>query len=164
MVVIQYAAVFDLWCTLHLAPVEPVAGESHDFIVHAVLDFQQGYYLGLVFGDALHQGLAQSGSQGCNTLYGRRQLAMVACQNHPAGSFHRNPAGGFQGLGCLVDKQGAELHAFQQPVGRTHQGAGDDTCLAEEFAIDADFYLGGTALQPIHLLMIVLAAFLPVFS
>ena len=89
---------------------------------------------------------------------------MVARQNHPAGSLHRNPAGSFQSLRSLVDKEGAELHAFQQPVGRTHQGAGDDTRLAKEFAVDADFYFGGTTLQPIHLLMIVLAAFLPVFS
>ena len=62
MVIIQYAAVFDLRRTLHLSPVEPVARESHDFVVHAVLDFQQGYYFRLIFGDALHQGLAQSGS------------------------------------------------------------------------------------------------------
>ena len=89
---------------------------------------------------------------------------MVARQNHPAGSPHRNPAGGFQCLRCLVDKQGAELHTFQQPVSRTYQGAGDDTRLSKEFRVDSDFYLGGTALQPIHLLMIVLASFLPVFS
>ena len=89
---------------------------------------------------------------------------MVARQNHPAGSSHRNPAGSFQSLRSLVNKEGAELHSLQQSVGRTYQGTGDDTRLAKEFAIDADFYFGGTALQPLHLLMIVLASFLPVFS
>ena len=89
---------------------------------------------------------------------------MVACQNHPAGSLHRNPAGSFQSLGSLVDKEGTELHAFQQMMGRTYEGTGDDTRLAKEFCVDAEFYLGGTALQPIHLLMIVLATLLSVLS
>lgn len=88
---------------------------------------------------------------------------MVACQNHPAGSSHRNPAGCFQSLGSLVDKEGTELHSLQQSVGRTYQGAGNDTRLAKEFCVDADFYFGSTALQPLNLLMIVLASFLPVF-
>ena len=87
---------------------------------------------------------------------------MVARQNHPAGSSHRNPTGCLQRLCSLVDKEGTKLHTFQQTMSGTHKRTGDDTSLAKEFCINTDFYLGSTASQSVHFLMKTLASFLAV--
>ena len=61
------------------------------------------------FHDALHECLAQSGFEGSDALDGGRKLTMVTSQDDAADTAHGNPAGCFQSLGCLVDKQGAKL-------------------------------------------------------
>ena len=47
--------------------------------------------------------------EGCDALDGGGKLTMVASQDDATDTAHGNPAGCFQGLGCLVDKQGAKL-------------------------------------------------------
>ena len=115
----------------------------------------------MVFHDALHQRLAQSAFQGGDTLHGGRQLTMVAGKNHARGLADGNPAGGFEGLGSLIYKQGAEFHPLQQSVRGAHQRTGDDAGLAEEFALYADFKFRGALLQPFHLLVIFVVTAFP---
>ena len=114
---------------------------------------EQRHHLRLHLDDTLHQCLSQSCLQGGNALHRRRQLTVVTSQYHPADATHGNPAGGLQCLCRLVDKQRAELHAVQQPMGRTHQRAGNDTCLAEQFGVDAYLQFRGTAFQAFQLLV-----------
>ena len=59
---------------------------------------------------------------------------------HPADGY---PAGRFQGLGGLVDEQGAELLAVEQPVGGAYEGAGDDAGAVHQFLVDAQLNLRG---------------------
>ena len=49
-------------------------------------------------------------------------------------------------------------------MGRAYQRAGDDSCLAHQLGVDSYLYLGGTALQPVHLLVEVLASLLAVLA
>ena len=45
------------------------------------------------------------------------------------------------------------MFAFEHPVGASGEGAGYDTCLAEERRAYAQLQFGGAALQTVHLLM-----------
>ena len=159
---VQDASIFHLWRTLHLSAVEVVAGEAHDVIVHAVLNLQQGDGLRVVFYDALHQCLAQSCFESGDAFDGRRQLAVVTGQDYPRHSSYGYPAGGFQGLCRLVNEQCAELLTVQQAVGRTYQGRGNDTGLAEQFVVDAYLQCRSATLQTLQLLVVLLIASLAV--
>ena len=110
----------------------------------------------MVLDDALHERLAQSCLQGGEALHGGWQLAVVAGKDDAAHAPHGNPAGGFESLGGFVDKQGAELLAFQQSVGRAYEGTGDDTGFAEELGIDAHLEFGGALLQSFQFLVVAL--------
>ena len=57
-VIVENATVAHLWCTHHLAVVEPVGGEAHDLLVHPVLHLQQRHHCGLPLYDAFHESLA----------------------------------------------------------------------------------------------------------
>ena len=111
--------------------IEPVGGETHDILIHTVLDLEQGDRLGMMVDDALHERLVESALHGCETLDGGRQLAVVARQNHTRGPADRNPAGRLKRLSRLVDEECTELHAVEQTVGTAHQRAGDDMRLAK---------------------------------
>ena len=63
---------------LDLAVVEPVGGEFHDGIVHAVLHFEQGDGVGLILHDAFHERLAESLFHGLVALDGGWKLLVVA--------------------------------------------------------------------------------------
>ena len=80
---VEDAAEFHFGGTLHLIAIEPVAGETHDLLVHAVLQLQQGDRFGVVLHDALHQRFAEAGLEGCKAFDGRRQLTMVAGKDNP---------------------------------------------------------------------------------
>ena len=64
---------------------------------------------------------------------------MVARQNDPVRFADRNPAGGFERLGGLVDKESREVTVGQPPVGRPDQRAGYDTRLVEQCRVEIHF-------------------------
>ena len=137
----------------HHVVVEPVGGEAHDVLVHAILYAEQRHHLGLFRGDALHECASQSALQRLVALHRRGQLTVVAGEDDAAGTTDGYPAGGLEGLGGLVDEQRAELHAVEQAVGRADECGGDDARLAEQLGVDAYLQLGGAALQAVHLLV-----------
>ena len=145
----------DLRGTHHFAVIEPVAREAHDLFVHAILHLQQRHHLGLVLHDALHECLAQTGTQGRNTLHRGWQLAVVARQHHARSLANGNPTGRFERLGRLVDEECGILLPVQQAMGRAHERGSDDACLTEKFAVDAYFDLCSSRFQPLQLLMVV---------
>ena len=51
---LEYRLMANLWCRLHFPLIEPLTGELHDGLVHAVLYLQECHLLGVVFHDALH--------------------------------------------------------------------------------------------------------------
>ena len=57
---VEDGAVFDFGGRFDLIAVEPVGGEAHDFLVHAVLHLQEGDGFGMVFHDAFHEGFAET--------------------------------------------------------------------------------------------------------
>ena len=136
-----------------MSVIEIIAGEAHDFIVHAILYLQQGDGLRVHLNNALHQGLAKSSLQSRKALDGRRKLTMVASKDDTTDTAHGNPAGSLQGLSSFVDEQGAELLSFQQTTATAHKGRGNDTCLAKEVAVDANLQLRGATFQAFQLLM-----------
>ena len=103
-VVVEDAAVAHLWGALHLAAVEPVGGEAHDFLVHAVLHAEQGDGLGVVVDESFHERAAQSGFQRRQTLHCGRQLAVVSGEHHARDAADGNPTGGLQCLCGFIYK------------------------------------------------------------
>ena len=83
---------------------------------------------------------------------------MIAGKDDAGAAADGNPAGSFQGLGGLVDKQRAKLLTVKQSVGRPYQRASDDTRLAEELGIDTYLKLGGALLEALHLLVVLVVA------
>ena len=153
VVVVEDASEAHIGRRLHAALIEPVAGEAHNLLVHAILGLQQGDSLGMIAHDALHERHTESALHGSQTLHRGRQLAVVAGKDdalHTTGGY---PAGGFEGLGSLVDEEGAKLLTLQDAVGSTGEGRGYHAGFAEELSIDAHLYLDGTLTQPVHLLM-----------
>ena len=75
---VEDGAVFHFGGRFDLVAIEPVGGEAHDLVVHAVLHFEEGDCLGVVFYDAFHECLAEASLHGCETLDGGGQLAVVA--------------------------------------------------------------------------------------
>ena len=112
----------------------------------------------MVFHDAFHERLAEACFEGCETLDGGGQLAVVAGEDDAGHPTDGDPAGRFEGLCRLVDEEGAEFLAFEQAVGRTHEGTGDDTGLAEELGIDADLQFGGPFFEAFEFLVVAVAA------
>ena len=129
----------------------------HDVVVHAILHLQQRHALRLVLDDTLHERLAQSTLHRGDALHRRRQLTVVAGEDDAVGPADGYPTGGLERLRGLVDEERGKLLTFKQTVSRTHQGAGDDTRLAEELRIDAYLQFGSPRLQPLQFLVIVLA-------
>ena len=111
----------------------------------------------MVLHDALHQRLTQTALQRGDALHRWRQLAVVTCQDHPRHPPDGYPAGGLEGLGSLVDKQGAELLTLKQTVGRAYQRAGDHPRLAEQLCVDAQLQFRSPLLQSFHLLVVILS-------
>lgn len=62
---------------------------------------------------------------------------MVTGKDDTAGSTDGNPTGSLQCLCRLVDEQSTEFLSIQQAVGCSNQCTGNDTCLTEEFVVDA---------------------------
>ena len=135
----QDAAMLDFRCGLQLVMVEPAGRKAHDVLVHPVLCFQKRDGFGFPVGYFLHQGVIQAAACRFHTFNSRRELVMVARQNDPVRFADRNPAGGFERLGGLVDKESREVTVGQHPVGRTDQRAGYDTRLVEQFRVDLHF-------------------------
>ncbi len=123
----------------HAVGVEPMRGKGHQRLVHPVLHIEQGDGFGPVADNPFHQGERQSAPCGRQTFHRRRELLMVACQHDPVGTAHGYPARGFECLGCLVYKQGVEMHVAEQRTGRAGQRACDGTCLLEQPVADAPF-------------------------
>ena len=78
---------------------------------------------------------------------------MVAGEDDAGGAADGNPASGLEGLGGLVDEEGAELHSFKQSRAGADEGAGDDAGLSEDVAADADGEFGLAALQSLQFLV-----------
>ena len=144
--------------------IEPVGGEAHDLLVHAILHGEERHHLGLLLHDALHERLAQPALQSLIALHRGRQLTMVAGEDHAPGTANGNPAGCFKRLCGLVDEQRAELHAVQQAVGRADKSGGDDSRLAEELLVDGNLQGRSTVFQALHLLMPFLVAPLTILA
>ena len=82
---------------------------------------------------------------------------MIASEDdsrHPTDGY---PTGGLESLGSLIDEEGAEFLAFEEAVGRTYEGTGDDTGLTEELGIDADLQFGGTFFEAFEFLVVIIA-------
>ena len=89
---------------------------------------------------------------------------MVAGKDDARHAADGYPACRLEGLRRLVDEERAELLAVEQAVAAAHECAGDDTCLAEELGVNAQFEFRGALLQAVHLLVVVLLAALPAAS
>ena len=155
---VEDGAVFHFGGRFDLVAVEPVGGETHDLFVHAVLHLEEGDCLGVVFHDAFHERLAEARFQGCETLDGGRQLAVVAGENDARHSADGDPAGSFECLSRLVNEERTEFLTFEQAVGRAHEGTGDDAGLAEELGVDADLQFGGAFFEAFQFLVKTVAA------
>lgn len=57
---------------------------------------------------------------------------MVSRKDDTVGAAYGNPTSGFERLRSLIDEQRGEFLTLKQTIGRTHQGAGDDTRLTEK--------------------------------
>ena len=77
----------------------------------------------------------------------RYWLAVVAAEDDAVGLEDGGPAGGFEGLGGLVDEEGGEATAVEDAIGGADKGAGDDACLVEEVLLDEELELGGTVAE-----------------
>ena len=64
---------------------------------------------------------------------------MVAAHDDTVGLEDGRPAGGFEGLRCLVDEEGAEAAPLHEAVGRAYQRAAHHAGLLKEVGVD--FYL-----------------------
>ena len=155
---VEDGAVFHFGSRFDLVAVEPVGGETHDLFVHAVLHLEEGDCFGMVFYDAFHERLAETRFQGCETLDGGWELAMVAGEDDARHPSDGNPAGCFECLSRLVNEERTEFLTFEQAVGRAHEGTGDDAGLAEELGVDADLQFGGAFFEAFEFLVIAVAA------
>ena len=129
------------------AVVEPLGGEVHDVAVHAVLGGEECDAVGFGVRYFLHEGLVEASAGGLGAFDGGWQLAVVAAEDDAVGFEYGCPAGGFEGLGGFVDEEGGEAAVFEDVVGTAYEGAGDDACLVEEVALDADFQFGGAGAE-----------------
>ena len=152
---------FHLLCCHHPAAVEPVARELHYPPVHTVLHGEQRHHFGLVLHDALHERLGQSAAHRLQTLHCGRQLTVVSGEHHPRRTSYGYPTGGFERLCRLIDEERGEFLSRHHPVGAARQRGCYHLCLAEELCIDATFYLRGTALQAVELLVEAVRVALP---
>ena len=125
------------------AMVEPAGGERHDGAVHTVLHGEERDAAGLGSGHLLHECAVEAGTGGFEALDGGWQLAVVATEDDAVGLEDGSPAGGFEGLGSLVDEEGGEAAPLEDAVGGADEGAGDDAGTVEEVLLNADFQLGG---------------------
>src|SRR5574344_2477646 len=150
---VQNAAVFYLRCRLHLAVVEPVAGEPHNLFVHPILHLEQRHRLRFILHDAFHQRLVQSALQCRHALHRRRQLTVVARQHHSGSLPYGNPAGSLQRLRRLINKECTELLPFQHAVGAARERRGNHPRLGKQLRIYFYLQLRGAVLQPVHLLI-----------
>ena len=103
-VVIQNPTVFYFGSGFQFPLIEPFRREMHDLIIHSVLNLQQGNSFRFVLHNFLHQSLIQSASCSFHTFYGRRELAMVSCQDYPVCFADGDPASGFQCLCGFIYK------------------------------------------------------------
>ena len=130
-----------------LAIIKPLGRKFHDFLVHAVLYFQQrdgGRFVGLPLS---HQCSFQTSTGSFVTFYGRRKLAMVPCQYYTVCFADSYPAGGFQGLGGFINKKCAETASVQQTVIAAYKCGGYDMGTVKKLGIDLYFQCGGTVTQ-----------------
>ena len=83
---------------------------------------------------------------------------MIASEDNAMSLADGYPTGGFEGLGCFINEERAEFHAYEQTVGRACEGAGDDFGVTEEGLVDGILQVGGSVLEASNLLMTALAA------
>lgn len=126
-----------------LAVVEPAGGECHDVAVHAVLDGEQREARGLFLCHLLHEGPLQSAVGGLGAFDGGGELLVVAAEDDAVALEYSGPAGGFEGLCCLVDEEGGEVAVFEDVVGAADEGACHHAGLVEELELYLDFQLRG---------------------
>ena len=144
---VEDAAVADRGVGLEHAVVEAAGGELHDGFVHAVLHPEEADGLGLGLRQALHEGAFQSAAGGFGALDGGGQLLVVAGQDDAVGAADGYPAGGLEGLGGLVDEEGAEAPSVQQAVVGAYEGGGDDVRRVEEVGVYLHLEGGGAVAQ-----------------
>ena len=147
--------------SLKPSAVKPFRRKAHQSFVHAILHGEQPHRRRVGLRQLLGDCGAQTAAQCLGAFHGGRQLLVVAGEDHAVGLEHGNPAGGFERLRRLVDKERMETAARHHGVARAGERGSDDPRIVEERVADTQFQLVGTLAQAINLLVEIRAALPP---